>query len=86
MNASYFPGKLAIKLCPDFLGRIEKPETIISVTGTNGKTTVCNMIIDALEKNGYDVLSNRAGSNINAGVASALIAESKLSGDRKSVV
>ena len=38
------------------------------------------MIIDALEKNGYDVLSNRAGSNINAGVASALIAESKLSG------
>ena len=83
MNASYFPGKLAIKLCPDFLGRIEKPETIISVTGTNGKTTVCNMIIDALEKNGYDVLSNRAGSNINAGVASALIAESKLSGKTK---
>ena len=26
------------------------------------------------------LLSNRAGSNINAGVASALIAESKLSG------
>ena len=23
MNASYFPGKLAIKLCPDFLGRID---------------------------------------------------------------
>lgn len=83
MNASYFPGKLAIKLCPDFLGRIDKPETIISVTGTNGKTTVCNMIIDALEKNGYEVLSNRAGSNINAGVASALIAESKLSGKTK---
>lgn len=83
MNASYFPGKLAIKLCPDFLGRIDKPETIISVTGTNGKTTVCNMIIDALEKNGYEVLSNRAGSNINAGVASALIAESRLSGKTK---
>jgi UDP-N-acetylmuramyl tripeptide synthase len=83
MNASYFPGKLAIKLCPDFLGRIDKPETIISVTGTNGKTTVCNMIIDALEKNGYDVLSNRAGSNINAGVASALIAESTMTGKAK---
>ena len=39
MNASYFPGKIAIKLCPDFLGRIDKPKTIITVTGTNGKTT-----------------------------------------------
>ena len=48
MNASYFPGKLAIKLCPDFLGRIDKPKTIITVTGTNGKTTCCNMLIDAL--------------------------------------
>lgn len=83
MNASYFPGKLAIKLCPDFLGRIDKPDTIISVTGTNGKTTVCNMIIDTLMENGYDVLHNRAGSNINAGVASALIGGSTLSGKAK---
>lgn len=83
MNASYFPGKLAIKLCPDFLGQIDKPETIISVTGTNGKTTVCNMIIDTLSENGYDVLHNRAGSNINAGVASALIGGSSLSGKAK---
>lgn len=83
MNASYFPGRLAIKLCPDFLGRIDKPEKIVSVTGTNGKTTVCNMIIDALEKNGFAVLSNRAGSNINAGVASALIAECTMTGKAK---
>ena len=59
MNASYFPGKLAIKLCPDFLGQIEKPETIICVTGTNGKTTVCNMILDVLTDHGYDVLKDR---------------------------
>lgn len=83
MNASYFPGKLAIRLCPDFLGRIGKPETIITVTGTNGKTTVCNMMIDILEANGYDVLHNRAGSNINAGIASALIGGSSLFGKSK---
>lgn len=83
MNASYFPGKLAIKLCPDFLGRIQKPETIITVTGTNGKTTVCNMILDVLTDNGYDVLANRAGSNINAGIASTLIQGSSLSGKTK---
>lgn len=80
MNASYFPGKLAIKLCPDFLGRIDKPETIITVTGTNGKTTCCNMLLDVLTENGYDVLNNKAGSNIDAGIASALIAEASLSG------
>lgn len=80
MNASYFPGKLAIKLCPDFLGRIDKPETIITVTGTNGKTTCCNMLLDILMENGYDVLNNKAGSNIDAGIASALIAEASLTG------
>lgn len=80
MNASYFPGKLAIKLCPDFLGRIDKPETIITVTGTNGKTTCCNMLLEILTDNGYDVLNNKAGSNIDAGVASSLIADSNLCG------
>ena len=69
---TYFSGKVAIKICPDFLGRIGRPETIIGVTGTNGKTTVCNMITDLLEAGGMDVLSNRLGSNINAGVATAL--------------
>jgi len=83
MNASYFPGKLAITICPDFLGRIGKPETIIGVTGTNGKTTCCNLIIDALTSMGYDVLNNRFGSNINAGVASSLISGSTLLGKSK---
>jgi len=80
MNASYFPGKLAIKLCPDFLGRIDKPETVITVTGTNGKTTCCNLLLEVLTKNGYDVLNNKAGSNIDAGLASSLIAEASLTG------
>ncbi len=83
MNASYFPGKLAIKLCPDFLGHIGKPETIITVTGTNGKTTCCNMILDVLTENGYDVLNNRAGSNTDAGIATALIGGSTLGGKAK---
>ena len=41
-NASYMPGKIAIKICPDFLEQIDKPKKIIAVTGTNGKTTVWN--------------------------------------------
>ena len=83
MNASYFPGKLAIKLCPDFLGQIGKPEKIIAVTGTNGKTTCCNLILSVLTANGYDVLNNKLGSNINAGIASSLISGSTMGGKCK---
>ena len=79
-NATYLPGKLAIKICPDFLGHMQKPETVIGVTGTNGKTTVCNLLIDILTAAGHPVLANRFGSNINAGIASALMSGSTWSG------
>lgn len=72
-NATFFPGRVAINICKDFLGKIDKPKQIIGVTGTNGKTTVCNLIIDALNKNNYKVLDNRLGSNIDAGIAAAFI-------------
>lgn len=52
---------------------IGKPEHIIAVTGTNGKTTVANMLNDVLTAEGKTVLSNRAGSNIISGVSTALL-------------
>ncbi len=82
-DATYFPGKLAVTLCPDFLGRIDKPKTIIGVTGTNGKTTVCNMIEDCLKENEYDFIDNHLGSNINSGLASTLIQGANLLGKQK---
>ncbi len=82
-DATYFPGKLAVTLCPDFLGRIDKPKTIIGVTGTNGKTTVCNMIEDVLKENGYEFIDNHLGSNINSGLATALIEGATLLGKQK---
>ena len=72
-NGTDFPGSLAVKLCPDFLKYIGKPEHIIAVTGTNGKTTVANMLNDVLTAEGKTVLSNRAGSNIISGVSTALL-------------
>lgn len=72
-DGTYFPGKLAIKICPDFLGHVHKPKIIVGVTGTNGKTTVCNMLIDILEDNNYKVLSNKKGANINYGIASTFL-------------
>ena len=52
-NGTDFPGSLALRLCPNFLHYIGKPRKIIAVTGTNGKTTVSNLLGDLLEKNGF---------------------------------
>ena len=43
-KATSMPGSWAIILCPDFLGRMPRPKHIIGITGTNGKTTVSNMV------------------------------------------
>ena len=79
-KATYLPGKLALRICPAFLSRIGKPELLIGVTGTNGKTTVSNMLCDLLISFGEDPVSNRLGSNIDAGAASALLEAASLSG------
>ena len=73
LNGSHFPGNVANKISPNFLSKIGKPKTIITVTGTNGKTTTCNLIIDCLEKNGYKVLNNRFGSNVRGGITTSLL-------------
>ena len=82
-NGTNYPGQVAINLCPDFLERIGKPEHIISVTGTNGKTTVNNMICDMFEASGKKILSNRAGSNTRTGITTALILGSSFTGKTK---
>ena len=82
-NASYFPGNLALKICPKFLAQVDKPEIIIGVTGTNGKTTVSNMINDILIDNGYKVINNRYGSNMNTGIAASFVENNTLSGKNK---
>ena len=71
-NATMFPGHIALKICPDYLAQTKKSPNVLCVTGTNGKTTTTNMVADILSESGYKVVSNRYGSNINTGVATAL--------------
>lgn len=77
------PGSWAIILCPDFLARMPRPARVVGVTGTNGKTTVANMVEDVLEDQGFSFVCNRSGTNVATGVASALIANSTLLGKPK---
>ena len=79
-NGTNFPGVLALRICPDFLKYIGKPQKIIAVTGTNGKTTVSNMLLDMLTMDGKRVMNNKMGSNINSGIASSLIYGASLGG------
>lgn len=82
-NATCTPGKIALAIDKKFLGGLTLPKTVIAVTGTNGKTTVSNLLTDILTKNGYRVTNNSLGSNIQAGIASALLEDSTLTGKAK---
>lgn len=78
-----FPGYIAFRICPDFLRYIKKPDMLIGITGTNGKTTVTNLIADMLNNLGIQVVINRDGSNTHTGISTALIKASNLLGKCK---
>jgi len=80
-NATHFPGEIALKLCPDFLRYIGKPQTIIGITGTNGKTTVANMIGDVLRFHHVEFAHNSLGSNVVEGIISTLLEYTSLWGN-----
>lgn len=73
--AANFPGKFGLVIDPqliaDLAGRIGTGSVV--VVGTNGKTTVTNMLADALEAAGKKVACNRTGANLDSGVATALL-------------
>ena len=57
-NASYLPGKVALTICKDFMGRLTLPKTVI----------------------GYTVTNNSLGSNVQAGVCTALLDDATFGG------
>lgn len=72
-EASYTPANIALKLCPELLGMLPRPETVILVTGTDGKTTTANLITTLLEKQGRTVACNRLGSNTIVGITNTIM-------------
>lgn len=72
-NGTDFPGFIALKVCPDFIKYVDRPSQIITVTGTDGKTTVTNLCYDIVSQTGKKILTNNFGSNINSGIATTLL-------------
>lgn len=73
--AANMPGKIALKIDPSIISEMtyKLDEGSVVVVGTNGKTTITNMIADALERAGKTITCNRTGANLAYGVASTLL-------------
>ncbi|MGZ4202249.1 MAG: Mur ligase family protein, partial [Thermoleophilaceae bacterium] len=69
------PGRVLLRLDSDSIGelgrRLQRGSVLVSAT--NGKTTTSSMLASVLERSGAAVVHNRAGSNMNWGVATALL-------------
>lgn len=78
-----FPGRVALKLCPNVLEKLAKNVTTIIVTGTNGKTTTARMIEQALADHGISYFANRSGANLLSGVTAEFAIHSSITGKCK---
>ncbi|HEX3239996.1 MAG TPA: Mur ligase family protein [Solirubrobacterales bacterium] len=69
------PGKLLLRLAPDAIARLGQRlgDGCTVISATNGKTTTAGMIAGILAAEGRNPVHNRAGSNMDRGVATALL-------------
>lgn len=75
-DGSALPGLIAEKIDGAILAKLGKmlSEGSVLITGTNGKTTTAKMVREILTASGYNVVANTAGSNLQRGIISSLIA------------
>ncbi len=77
------PGRSAMLFDKDILEVASRGMEIIVVTGTNGKTTTCSMLRNALQEYGIEPLSNISGANLLTGITAEFTASSTLTGKPK---
>ena len=70
-SGTSFAGMLVLKISPDFLKYCSKyiRKRIITITGTNGKSTTSGLIAHILETANQKVIHNLKGANMLTGVA-----------------
>ena len=69
------PGLVLTRLRPEATAEmaLAVPDGVILISGTNGKTTTARLVRAALDAAGAKVAANTAGSNLERGVATALL-------------
>ena len=77
--AANFPGKVALYVDPRIIANTSRKLRCgsVCVVGTNGKTTITNMLADCMEAAGMRVVCNRTGANLDSGIATSLLQASE---------
>ena len=67
------PGVVALKISKNFLSFLSRycEKNIITITGTNGKTTTAGLFAHILKTAKNSVLHNEKGANMLSGIASS---------------
>lgn len=70
-SGTSFVGMVVLKICPDFLKHCSKyiRKRMVTITGTNGKSTTSGLIAHILETANQNVVHNLKGANMLTGVA-----------------
>lgn len=72
-QGSSFPGKIALKICPDILKHVSKNVESIFITGTNGKTTTTALATHIFNDAFIECFSNSTGANMLTGITTTYI-------------
>ena len=76
-NASSFPGRVVLKIFPNYLKKLKYPGLIIMVTGSSGKGSTTKLIKKVLENSNYKVCCNDEDSNLTDAITTAIIKKTK---------
>ncbi len=81
-GATALPGLVTLAVDPDLIGHLSArlAHGAVLVSGTNGKTTTARMLADIARAAGWAPVHNRSGSNLERGIAGALVADAGPSG------
>ena len=74
------PGKLALKVDPNYLNTLAEGVRTLVLTGTNGKTTSTHIVAQALENMGEQAFYNRSGANLIQGITTEFAIRSSIGG------
>lgn len=77
------PGKLALKIDPNYLATLSRGVRTLVLTGTNGKTTSTHIVAQALDNMGVEAFYNRSGANLIQGITTEFAIRSSITGKPK---
>ncbi|MEP7003670.1 MAG: MurT ligase domain-containing protein [Chloroflexota bacterium] len=82
-GATALPGIVTLNLAPNAIASLSATllHGTVCVSGTNGKTTTTRMLSDIVRAAGWAPVHNRSGSNLDRGIAAALLADATWGGE-----